>query len=326
MVKTVDILGFPHVYELSAPTDCPIVLVFVHGWLLSRAYWHPIIDRLSADYQCLSYDLRGFGASQLAVELHPEKANSLVEDPVLEKAVVGAASSPSPSLSSLETLKVSLAIDYTDYAPAVYAQELAILLQQLGIHKAWVVGHSLGGSIALWSAHQCPESVAGVICVNSGGGIYLKEEFERFRTAGQQLVKYRPRWLSYVPLLDLALTRMSVATPIERRWGRQRLLDLLNADPKVAIGTLLDSTTEAEVNRLPQIVSELQQPVHFIAGSNDTVMEPKYVHHLASFHPSFECCSNNVTEIPNCGHLAMVEQPDAVAGEIRRVLNRYTGL
>jgi pimeloyl-ACP methyl ester carboxylesterase len=119
---------------------------------------------------------------------------------------------------------------------------------------------------------------------------------------------------------------MSVATPIERRWGRQRLLDLLNADPKVAIGTLLDSTTEAEVNRLPQIVSELQQPVHFIAGSNDTVMEPKYVHHLASFHPSFECCSNNVTEIPNCGHLAMVEQPDAVAGEIRRVLNRYTGL
>jgi 2-succinyl-6-hydroxy-2,4-cyclohexadiene-1-carboxylate synthase len=325
MVKTVDILGFPHVYELSAPTDCPTVLVFVHGWLLSRTYWQPMIDRLSGDYQCLSYDLRGFGASQLAAEF-TAKTSALIEDPVLEKATVGAVGSSSPLPSSLERLKVSESIDYTDYAPAVYAQELAILLQQLGIHKAWVIGHSLGGSIALWAAHQFPELVSGVICVNSGGGIYLKEEFERFRTAGQQLVKYRPRWLSYVPLLDLALTRMSVATPIARRWGRQRLLDLLNADPAVAIGTLLDSTTEAEVNRLPQIVAELQQPVHFIAGSNDTVMEPKYVHHLASFHPSFECCSNNVTEIANCGHLAMVEQPDAVATEIRRVLHQFSDL
>lgn len=320
MVKTVDILGFPHVYELSAPTDCPTVLVFVHGWLLSRAYWQPVIDRLSGGYQCLAYDLRGFGASQLVATL-PQAA--LVEDPILEKAVVGGGGALSSLPSSLESLKAAMAIDYTDYAPAVYAQELSILLQQLGIQKAWVVGHSLGGSIALWAAHQFPESVAGVICINSGGGIYLKEEFERFRMAGQQLVKYRPRWLSYVPLLDLALTRMSVAKPISRRWGRQRLLDLLNAEPTVAIGTLLDSTTEAEVNRLPQIVAQLQQPVHFIAGSNDTVMEPKYVHHLASFHPSFECCSNNVTEIVNCGHLAMIEQPDAVVAEIRRVLRQY---
>lgn len=323
MVKTVDILGFPHVYELSAPTDCPTVLVFVHGWLLSRAYWQPMIDRLSGDYQCLSYDLRGFGASQRVANLSAATTPALVEDPVLEKAVVGSGAAISSLPSSLETLKVSTTIDYTNYAPAIYAQELAILLQQLAIQKAWIVGHSLGGSIALWAAHQFPESIAGVICINSGGGIYLKEEFERFRTAGQQLVKYRPRWLSYVPLLDIALTRMSVAKPIERRWGRQRLFDLLNADPAVAIGTLLDSTTEAEVNRLPQIVAQLKQPVHFIAGSNDTVMEPKYVHHLASFHPSFECCSNNVTEIANCGHLSMIEQPDAVATEIRRVLEQY---
>jgi 2-succinyl-6-hydroxy-2,4-cyclohexadiene-1-carboxylate synthase len=330
MVKTVNILGFPHVYELSAPTSCPTVLVFVHGWLLSRTYWHPVIHRLASEYQCLSYDLRGFGASQRAADLNSPKS-SLVDDPVIAKALertaVGVAA---PSLSPVDLdvdlgdpeTEFSAAIDYTDYSPAVYAHELAVLLQQLKIDRAWVVGHSLGGSIALWAAHQCPEAVAGVICINSGGGIYLKEEFERFRTAGQQLVKYRPRWLAYVPLLDLALTRMSVATPIARRWGRQRLLDLLNADPDVAIGTLLDSTTEAEVNCLPQIVSQLQQPVHFITGSNDTVMEPKYVHHLASFHPSFECCSNNVTEIPNCGHLAMVEQPDAVADEIRRVLDQ----
>jgi 2-succinyl-6-hydroxy-2,4-cyclohexadiene-1-carboxylate synthase len=50
-------------YTITAPTTAPVVLVFVHGWLLSRGYWQPLIDRLSPHYQCLSYDLRGFGRS-----------------------------------------------------------------------------------------------------------------------------------------------------------------------------------------------------------------------------------------------------------------------
>ncbi|XPM57800.2 MAG: alpha/beta fold hydrolase [Leptolyngbya sp. IPPAS B-1204] len=100
---------------------------------------------------------------------------------------------------------------------------------------------------------------------------------------------------------------------------------MVAAQPEAALGALLDSTTEAEVHRLPQVVARLQQPVHFIAGANDTMMEPKYVHHLASFHPSFEFCGNNVSEISDCGHLSMVEQPDAVANEIQTVLAKYLG-
>lgn len=325
MVKTVNILGFPHVYELSAPTNSPTVLVFIHGWLLSRAYWQPVIQRLSSTYQSLSYDLRGFGASQLAAELKLRQDSPPVQNLVLEKAAVGVVNAQPTSPLSLEPQKLPPVPSQVQHTPAAYAQDLLLLLQHLNITKAWLVGHSLGGSVALWAAHQRPDLIAGVICVNAGGGIYLKEEFERFRTAGRQLVKYRPRWLSYVPLMDLALTRLSVAQPIARQWGRQRLLDLLNADPEAALGALLDSTTEAEVNRLPQILSGIEQPVHFITGMNDTVMEPQYVHHLASFHPLFECCSNNVSEIPNCGHLAMVEQPDAVVDEIRSVLAKQMG-
>ena len=49
-------------------------------------------------------------------------------------------------------------------------------------------------------------------------------------------------------------------------------------------------------------------------------MEPKYVRHLASFHSSFQQSGDNVIEIPNCGHLAMLEQPDAVANHIRSII------
>ncbi len=86
---------------------------------------------------------------------------------------------------------------------------------------------------------------------------------------------------------------------------------------------LLDSTTEAEVHRLPQMVSQLKQPVYFIAGAKDTVMEPKYVRHLASFHKLFQVDGDNVIEIPGCGHMAMVEQPEAIAIQIRKILANH---
>ncbi|MGB3508116.1 MAG: alpha/beta fold hydrolase [Microcoleaceae cyanobacterium] len=65
-MATIDIQGVRHTYELTNPTKFPHVLVFVHGWLLSRHYWQPLIQRLSVDYQCLWYDLRGFGDSPIS--------------------------------------------------------------------------------------------------------------------------------------------------------------------------------------------------------------------------------------------------------------------
>ena len=313
MVRTIMIQGVPHAYELTAPAPSPHVLVFVHGWLLSRGYWQPIIQRLSAEYQCLSYDLRGFGDSHAHAQ------------PLVTSGVGAAAVSAGPAGAWGQRPKGPvMRHDDSRYTPAAYAQDLKLLLQQLNISSAWLVGHSLGGSIALWAAHLAPQSIKGVVCVNSGGGIYLKEEFERFRTAGQQLVKLRPRWLCQVPLMDVMMARMSVARPLSRRWGRQRLIDLVMAHPDAALGTLLDSTTEIEVHRLPELISRLQQPVHFIAGTKDTIMEPQYVRHLASFHPLFSRCGENVTEIPNCGHMSMVEQPDAVADHVRAVLTQHS--
>lgn len=303
-MATIEILGVPHAYELTTPTASSHALVFIHGWLLSRGYWQPIIEQLSPDFQCLAYDLRGFGQSQLGQtnrELPPQENVSNLP------ASVGVAQNSSCC-----------------YTAAAYAQDLIILLEKLNITSAWLIGHSLGGSIALWAAEQMPARVKGVICINAGGGIYLKEAFEQFRSWGSRLIKYRPRWLCYLPLIDLLFTRANVAQAIAPAWGRQRLIDFVIAHPEAALGTLLDSTTEEEINRLPQVVSQLQQPVYFITGDKDQIMEPKYVRHLASFHPLFQTCGDNVMEIPHCGHLAMVEQPETVANQIRWLLVQHS--
>ncbi len=298
---TIEIFGVPHAYELTVPKKSPHTLVFIHGWLNSRGYWQPVIKRLEADFGCLSYDLRGFGESQV------KEKTDIARDRAFEDLNTGRKISANP-FDSL-------------YTPAAYTEDLVALLQELNINNVWLIGHSLGGTIALWAAARMSQEIKGVICINSGGGIYLKEAFEKFRTAGQRFLQLRPRWLSQVPLIDLLFARNSVARPLERHWARQRIIDFLVADPQAALGSLLDSTTEEEINYLPQLVSQLQQPVYFLTGTEDKVMEPKYVRHLASFHPSFKSCGDNVIEIPDCGHLAMLEQPDAVANHIRSILN-----
>ena len=291
----INILGVPHSYELTPPRTGVPILVFIHGWLLSRQYWQPLIEVLSPYYQCLSYDLRGFGDSRSPLTC-PRKLDGYR----LEKA---------------ETIP-------RDYTPSAFAQDLTLLLQGLEIREpVWLVGHSLGGTIALWGADQLPEVVKGVVCINAGGGIYLKEEFERFRSAGEGLVKRRPPWLSHVPFIDVLFARAMVRRPLARFWGRQRVVDFVNADATAALGTLLDCTTEAEVHKLPALVSRLAQPVYFLAGANDRIMEPKYVRHLASFHYLFQTGTNNIIEISHCGHLAMLEHPDLVAEHIQKIVS-----
>lgn len=317
-MPTVEILGVPHVYELTTPTSAPYTLVFVHGWLLSRQYWQPIIEQLSPNYQCLSYDLRGFGDSGLPPQALSEELSEI-------KALEFGKSELPIQNSTKGTSPVSLQSNgKSPYTPAAFAQDLVYLLQSLNVSNAWLIGHSLGGSIALWGADQLPETVKGVICINAGGGIYLKEEFERFRRAGQQFLRFRPPWLTHVPLLDWIFCRANVARPVNRCWGKQRLVDFVNACGEAALGTLLDSTTEGEVHHLPQVIARLQQPVYFIAGAQDSIMEPRYVRHLASFHSLFQTDQSNVIEVSNCGHLAMIEQPEAIADHIHRILVRHS--
>ncbi len=111
-MPTIEILGVPHAYDMLGPLNSSETLVFVHGWLLSGHYWQPLAELLSSDRRCLWYDLRGFGESQ------PCKQES--------------------------------SQDHANYSLAAYAKDLGLLLKQLNISSAWLVGHSLGGSIALW--------------------------------------------------------------------------------------------------------------------------------------------------------------------------------
>ena len=65
----ISVNGFNHYYEwLTASGDRPSgkpVLVFIHGWGGSVRYWESTARSLSDHFDCLLYDLRGFGRSKM---------------------------------------------------------------------------------------------------------------------------------------------------------------------------------------------------------------------------------------------------------------------
>jgi pimeloyl-ACP methyl ester carboxylesterase len=65
------------------------------------------------------------------------------------------------------------------------------------------------------------------------------------------------------------------------------------------------------VQQLPLLVHQLSVPSLWIAGSNDRVMEPRYVRHLASYAPD-----HDLVELGGAGHLPMRQMPDRLAGAI----------
>lgn len=297
-MPTINLLGVRHTYDFVNLAQTQPALVFVHGWLLSRHYWQPLMQSFAKFYPCLSYDLRGFGESDCQA--------SSTQDIL------------SPRVNPHRLLRAT-----SPYCLAAYAVDLLELLEQLQLSKVWLVGHSLGGSIALWAAALAPDRVQGVVCLNAGGGIYLKEDFDRFRNAGQQMLKFRQQWLARVPFLNLLFSRMMVTQPLAPQWATQRLQDFLVAHPEAALRSLLDSTTPEEVYQLPQLVAKLQQPTYFIAGQQDPVMELRYVYHLASFHHSFQDGQTNIIEVADCGHFAMLEQTEQVIATLTHLLETH---
>jgi pimeloyl-ACP methyl ester carboxylesterase len=67
----INLRGVDHYYEwiVGAPGDRPKpVLIFIHGWGGSARYWRNTATALARHFDCLLYDLRGFGRSRLPEE------------------------------------------------------------------------------------------------------------------------------------------------------------------------------------------------------------------------------------------------------------------
>ena len=70
-MPVINVRGVEHYYEWireSTTSQKKPVIVFVHGWGGSARYWESTARAMSDTFDCLLYDLRGFGRSKLPQE------------------------------------------------------------------------------------------------------------------------------------------------------------------------------------------------------------------------------------------------------------------
>ena len=112
--------GVDHYYEWVKAQDTKVkpVMVFIHGWAGSARYWESTAIALSKDFDCLLYDMRGFGRSNGKV-------------PVLA-ATEALGELPAPVAETVEELTYEL---------DEYARDLAALLDGLELKKVYLNAH-----------------------------------------------------------------------------------------------------------------------------------------------------------------------------------------
>lgn len=170
----------------------------------------------------------------------------------------------------------------------MYRDAVGTVCAALGIAKAILVGHSLGGLIALSCAAAWPERVAGLLTVGAGLRLPVSERvFERLRDYATF-----PAWLAGVA--------WSPATPKEivERWSGLMVTaeaDVTTADFRAAAA--FDGRGLGKRVRCPTLV----------LGGGDDLLTPASL----SCKLGDAILGATVEILPRAGHMLHLEHPDA---------------
>lgn len=265
----INVRGADHYYEwIKKPlsgSSKPVV-VFIHGWAGSARYWRTTADALSTKFDCLLYDLRGFGRSQ-----------------------------------GQEIGENSSFIDLS-YELEEYAHDLASLLELLEIQQVYLMAHSMGASIGTLFLNFYPERVNKAVLTCSGIFEYDEKAFSAFHKFGGYVVKFRPKWLGKIPLVDRMFMARFLARSIPTTERQAFLNDFLQADYNAALGTIFTSVSKKQAEIMPSEFAKLKVPTLMISGEYDKIIPAEFGRKAAEINEVVE-----FTAIENTGHFPMLE-------------------
>lgn len=200
-----------------------------------------------------------------------------------------------------------------DYSIAAYANGMRDLLSVLDIERVTIIGHSLGGGVAMQFAYQFPQLVDRLILVGAGG--VTKDVNVVFRLASlpmgaEALALLRlPMVLPTVQLAGKVLGMALGSTALGQ--DLPNVLRILDDLPEPTASSAFTRTLRAVVDWRGQIVTMLDRcyltqaiPVQIIWGSRDAVVP---VRHAEMAHAAMPGSKLEVFE--GSGHFPFHDDP-----------------
>ncbi|WP_054709940.1 alpha/beta hydrolase [Bacillus sp. JCM 19041] len=194
------------------------------------------------------------------------------------------------------------------YSFSNYAKTVIELMDELKVQHACLIGHSMGGQVALYAAKKYPERVQCLVLLASSG--YLKRVKQRYRIA------------SYLPFASYLLKRFiqkpDVRMVIEEAVYDKSCIDdemvqdyrtpLL--DPHFSVG-LIHLSRQREGDLTSDQLQSISQYTLLLAGISDPLIPVKTSERLYHDLPNSE-----LVLLDKCGHLIPEERPKEVAEKI----------
>jgi len=268
------------------------------------------MDSINVNGVALEYEVRGAGEPVLLIDmLIADCFVPLLPEPALadryqliryhKRGWVGSTHSPPP---------VSF---------AEHAADAAALLEQLGVRRAHIAGHSTGASIAAQLALDHPAKVHTLTL--------LEPTLLSLPLGVAFLQAARPVFDAYASGDHSRAFAMFVAAASGLDWERCRAL-LEERIPGVVAQSIKDADTFfgvelpalAEWTFGPEQAAAMQRPVLSVIGSETQPLWVEIAEFLRSSVPDVEECT-----IDRAGHLLQIQHPRPVAHAMAQFMTRY---
>lgn len=250
---------------------------------------------------------------------------------LLIHGMAGGAESWSPAIEPLALRNAVVAPDFPghgrsepgggDYSLGGLASGLRDLLVTLGHERATLVGHSLGGGVAMQFAYQFPELVERLVLVSSGGlGPDVSPILRAAALPGAQLfigatagVGQRAGSLLGRGLGALGLRPNADLTEVARGYA-----SLSDPDRRRAFLATLRAVVDTEGQRvaaLDRLYLAEALPLLIVWGERDPIIP---VSHAEEAHAALP--SSRLEVFAGAGHLPQLEQPGRFVATLERFL------
>ena len=183
------------------------------------------------------------------------------------------------------------------------AADIAGLLDYLKVEKAALAGHSMGGYISLAFARTYPERIAGLGLIASQSLADTPERKQGRYEAAAEIIK-----TGVEPIAEAFSPKL---TPDKRVQAFIHKL-IVKQPPEGLTGAL---KAMAERDDSTSILSGFSFPVAILHGKLDELIPIERAQEMKALIPHA-----HLTELPDTGHIPMMEHPQATAMALRKLL------
>lgn len=189
------------------------------------------------------------------------------------------------------------------------AAEVRELLVRLATGPVVLIGHSMGGYVALAFARQFPEMLQGLVLVSTKAGGDTAEAAARRRVMADDV---RARGVQVV-VMALA-PKMLAADNEDAQMVEEVRACMSTSKPAGVIGALLGMAERPDVTAF---LGQITVPTLVVTGAEDALISPAESDTLA-----WGIRGAQLNAIPRAGHLVAFEQPDAFNDVLTNWLRR----